>query len=199
MRPALSGSERASVHTIAVIVGCFAVFGLATHEPSTMSYALTVVAAGAALLALRREPLPPSICRAFPLLVAAHLAGGLIHIGDDVLYNTSFLLPAFEYDHLVHGSAVALATIAAWHVLVPDDLRSLAHRHALVLCLLAGLGLGAINETIEFLATLAHGGSHVGGYDNTGWDLVSNTVGALVGARLIGTKAVQCAPIAASC
>jgi hypothetical protein len=47
-----------------------------------------------------------------------------------------------------------------------------------VLCVLGGLGLGALNELIEFLATLAHSGSHVGGYENTGWDLLSNLVGA---------------------
>jgi hypothetical protein len=32
---------------------------------------------------------------------------------------------------------------------------------------------------VEFLSTLAHSGSHVGGYANTGWDLVCNTGGGL--------------------
>jgi hypothetical protein len=42
----------------------------------------------------------------------------------------------------------------------------------------AALGLGALNEMVEFLATLAHHGAHAGGYWNTGWDLVCNFIGA---------------------
>ena len=41
-----------------------------------------------------------------------------------------------------------------------------------------GLNDAAINEVIEFIATKAHSAAHIGGYDNTGWDLVSNTIGA---------------------
>jgi hypothetical protein len=40
------------------------------------------------------------------------------------------------------------------------------------------LGLGALNEMVEFIATLAHHGAHAGGYWNTGWDLVANFAGA---------------------
>ena len=38
---------------------------------------------------------------------------------------------------------------------------------------------------IEFLLTMAHHGAHVGGYENTGWDLVSNLVGAVAAWRLL--------------
>lgn len=51
--------------------------------------------------------------------------------------------------------------------------------------LIGWLGIGAINEMIEFGATVAHAGTHVGGYDNTGWDLVSNTLGALAAATAL--------------
>jgi len=53
------------------------------------------------------------------------------------------------------------------------------HRRELVILAVgAALGLGALNEVVEFLATLAHHGAHVGGYRNTGWDLVCNVIGA---------------------
>ena len=42
----------------------------------------------------------------------------------------------------------------------------------------AALGLGALNEMVEFIATLAHHGAHAGGYWNTGWDLIANFTGA---------------------
>jgi hypothetical protein len=44
----------------------------------------------------------------------------------------------------------------------------------------AGMGLGALNEVVEFVAVLTMPKTNVGGYVNTGWDLVANAVGALV-------------------
>ena len=38
---------------------------------------------------------------------------------------------------------------------------------------------------IEFFERSQQRARHVGGYTNTGWDLVSNTVGALVAAAVI--------------
>ena len=48
-----------------------------------------------------------------------------------------------------------------------------------------GMGLGSLNELIEFAATLTVPETNVGGYINTGWDLVSNCVGALTAVTLI--------------
>src|SRR5258707_11201948 len=47
-------------------------------------------------------------------------------------------------------------------------------RELVILAVGAALGLGALNEMVEFLATLAHHGSHAGGDLNTGWGLVCN-------------------------
>jgi hypothetical protein len=47
------------------------------------------------------------------------------------------------------------------------------------------MGLGAVNEVIEFAAVLLLPNTNVGGYMNTGWDLVANMVGSLVAAVLI--------------
>jgi hypothetical protein len=55
----------------------------------------------------------------------------------------------------------------------------------MVLAATAGMGLGALNEVVEFLATLALPNTNVGGYLNTGWDLVANLVGAAVAATII--------------
>ena len=43
-----------------------------------------------------------------------------------------------------------------------------------------GMGFGALNEVIEFAATLTVPETNVGGYRNTGWDLVSNLVGTSI-------------------
>ena len=44
----------------------------------------------------------------------------------------------------------------------------------------AALGFGALNEVVEFAATMLVPETNVGGYENTGWDLVSNLVGVLL-------------------
>jgi hypothetical protein len=38
---------------------------------------------------------------------------------------------------------------------------------------------------IEFIAVLTIEGTNVGGYENTGWDLVANLVGVVIAAFLI--------------
>ena len=50
----------------------------------------------------------------------------------------------------------------------------------LVLCGAAALGFGALNEVVEFTATMTMPNTNVGGYVNTGFDLVANLVGVSV-------------------
>ena len=54
----------------------------------------------------------------------------------------------------------------------------------LTLVAAAGMGLGALNEVIEFTAT-RFTDTNVGGYENTGWDLVYNALGAAIAALVI--------------
>jgi hypothetical protein len=50
---------------------------------------------------------------------------------------------------------------------------------------LAGMGLGALNEMLEFFVVLTIPDTNVGGYVNTGWDLVFNALGAAIAVVLI--------------
>ena len=59
----------------------------------------------------------------------------------------------------------------------------------LAICVAAGMGFGAANEVVEFIATRVLPETNVGGYENTGWDLVSNTAGCLIAAGLIHARA----------
>jgi len=47
------------------------------------------------------------------------------------------------------------------------------------------MGFGALNEVVEFIATLTIPETNVGDYINTGWDLVYNLLGCGVVAILI--------------
>ena len=129
-----------------------------------------------------------------------HMAGGLLPVpaswpinGDvRVLYSWWLIPNALKYDHVVHAFGFGTTTWACWQVL-RSILRSRSQPGAqvhptmgmLVLCAAAGLGFGALNEVVEFAATLLVPETNVGGYINTGWDLVANSVGASCAALLI--------------
>lgn len=185
---ALDRTERVALAvTVAALVG-FGVYGFALRMPTTGSYLFTVSAVAALVVALRRHAVAPPPALALALLATAHLAGGLIRVGDDVLYNASLGMRAIRYDHFVHASGVFLGILVLWTFFAPPPAQPTHRRGMIWILFLAGLGLGAINETVEFLTTLAHAGANVGGYRNTGWDLVSNVVGAVAAGLWVSNK-----------
>lgn len=127
----------------------------------------------------------------------AHMAGGLLtvpagwptHGGNRVLYSVWLIPGRLKYDHLVHAFGFGVTTWVCW-----QGLRGAFRRRGvvvypafglLVLAVAGGLGFGALNEVVEFVATLLVPETNVGGYENTGWDLVANAIGAMVAAGLI--------------
>ena len=113
-------------------------------------------------------------------------------ISDSRVLYTLWLVPErLKYDHIVHAYGFGVTTWVCW-----QGLKSAIHRRSgrtpaptfglLVLAAAAGLGFGALNEVIEFVATLIMPETGVGGYVNTGWDLVANAVGAVIAA--VGIK-----------
>lgn len=126
-----------------------------------------------------------------------HMAGGLMPIPaswprggeSNVLYNW-WLIPGWlKYDQLVHAYGFGLVTWICWQCLG----RALENRGTraeptaglLALCIAAGMGFGAANEVVEFAATQLLPGTNVGGYVNTGWDLVANMVGCMLAGATI--------------
>lgn len=133
---------------------------------------------------------------------ALHMAGGLVPVPEGwpingdirVLYSLWFVPGRLKYDQVVHAYGFGVTTWACWQALQAHlaaregiDRREIAPALGpLVLCAAAGLGFGAANEVVEFIATLTVPETNVGGYENTGWDLVANSVGAITAATLIG-------------
>ncbi len=123
-----------------------------------------------------------------------HMAGGLLRVPDSwptnngsVLYNL-WLVPGYiKYDQLVHAFGFGITTWLCWQGLraaVGERLRPTIG--LMILCAAGGMGFGAFNEVVEFVATLTIPNTNVGGYANTGWDLVANLIGSVVAAALIG-------------
>ena len=56
------------------------------------------------------------------------------------------------------------------------------------LALFGGLGFGALNEMIEFLITRVVPETNIGGFENTGWDLVANFTGSVLAALWVRAR-----------
>ncbi|MDX1578048.1 MAG: hypothetical protein R3266_06170 [Gemmatimonadota bacterium] len=128
----------------------------------------------------------------------AHMVGGLVPApegwptaagGQPVVYSLWIVPGRIKYDHLVHAWGFGTTTWVCWQGLAAALRRRGAEAvpsfGLLVLVAAAGLGFGALNEVVEFAATLLVPETNVGGYRNTGWDLVANLAGALVAVTAI--------------
>lgn len=184
-RPRYRRAEAVSLGVVAAAMVGFGGFGLATGAPSTVAYLVTVALVGALVVRAWTPDAPRLLAPGFAVMTVLHLAGGLVRVGHDVLYNASFASPALRYDHVAHAFGVLVGTIAVWALVARPAGLAWHGPGAVAVVVLAGLGLGALNETVEFLTTTLHHGSHVGGYTNTGWDLVSNVVGAVAAGRFL--------------
>lgn len=122
-----------------------------------------------------------------------HMLGGLTPIPSQwhkpdvsgVVYNWRIIPGFLKYDQAIHGFGVGLVTWLCWQVLASrvrsHDGSSLKPTPGmLTLCATAGMGFGSINEVVEFFAVLTLPETNVGGYHNTGWDLVANLVGSSI-------------------
>lgn len=121
-----------------------------------------------------------------------HMSGGGIRIKGDVLYNLHLIdlinsgeIYILKYDQFVHCFGFFIATLVVWHLLKPYLNKDSSHKVIYPLVVLGGMGLGALNEIIEFVATIIIPGTNVGGYVNNALDLVFNTIGAIIAVILI--------------
>lgn len=133
-----------------------------------------------------------------------HMAGGLVPLpagwaynGDQaVLYSWWIIPPEYlKYDQVVHAYGFGITTWLCWHGLraaiastgIPlSEVKPTLG--LLTLSAAGGMGFGALNEVVEFIAVLTIPNTNVGGYINTGWDLVSNLTGCVIAAVVLRLK-----------
>lgn len=111
-----------------------------------------------------------------------HLSGGLLPDpgGRGVLYDAWLLPGTLRFDQAVHAFGSIAATVASWQVLGTWlDLDRCLPRTQAVLAALMAMGKGGLNEALEFLAAIRVAGTYVGGFENTGWDLVFDLAGVI--------------------
>lgn len=150
---------------------------------------IAVVAALMVAVAIihRRFPLTLPTLWALLAWAALHMAGGMVPLPEPtgVLYNLWLIPPVLKYDQLVHAYGFGVTAWVCWQILrqtcrVPPT--SFVPLAASALC---SMGLGALNEEIEFAATKLVERTNVGDYENNAWDLVFNMTGAVIAVALI--------------
>lgn len=127
-----------------------------------------------------------------------HMAGGLIHMPESltengsqpVLYSWWLVRDWLKYDQVVHTYGFGITTWVCWQILRSNIRKQtgIEPEPSYGLCILSaagGMGFGALNEVVEFIATLTIPKTNVGGYNNTGWDLVFNLIGCALAAIII--------------
>jgi putative membrane protein len=174
--------------TLLYVAG-FLVFGAVAGRGATLVYAVWMVALLVAVALLdRRAHFSTGVLTGLSLWGFLHMAGGLLPVGDGVLYGV-WLLPFLRFDQLVHAFGFGVAGLAGREALgawLPGGAPTGGAGAAVVI--MAGLALGAVNEVLEFIATLLIPETNVGGYENTGWDLVANTVGSVAAGVAVGVR-----------
>jgi uncharacterized membrane protein YjdF len=146
------------------------------------------------MLVHRRVQLSAGLLWALSVWGLLHMAGGLVPVppglpynGEhDVLYSLWIIPDLLKYDQVVHAYGFGITTWACWEALSVGVRRSggvlRPSPGILTLCAAAGMGFGAFNEVVEFIAVLTIPNTNVGGYENTGWDLVANLLGCAIAA-----------------
>ena len=190
---------RRALITVGVFTGVYLVgFGalaLARGNGEFLFYiAVMLVLIGLVTVLDTRVRIPAPLLWALSVWGLLHVAGGTVPIptvladvqGQPVLYSLWLVPGLLRYDNIVHAYGFGVATLVC-HAAIRDllaDPDRVSFGLALAVALM-GLGLGALNELVEFAATRLIPETNVGGYVNTGWDLVANTVGASIAAALL--------------
>ena len=182
--------ERAHIAPLAVLLAVlipFSVwFGYRQNYEFLMYVAVIIFFGVVIALTNERVRYPLPILWGLVIWAILHLCGGGIRVGDGVLYGVMLVplsktLPILRYDQVVHIVGFGVATMLMYHLLAPLLRPDLQRWTALsIVIAMAGLGVGGLNEIIEFIATVVMPETGVGGYMNTALDLVADLVGAVL-------------------
>ncbi len=181
------------IFTLGYLVA-FSVYFIQTGNREFLLYVGVVMMVFALMFAtLQRTRFSYAVLVGMSLWGLLHMAGGGLVVNGAVLYSLR-LIPIFDrgdelfvlkFDQVVHFWGFGVTTLLAYDLL-RHYLNDRA-RYAVVypMVVLIGMGLGSLNEIVEFIAVLTFPETGVGGYGNTSLDMVFNTLGALTAAGVI--------------
>jgi uncharacterized membrane protein YjdF len=122
----------------------------------------------------------------FTVWLVMHMCGGFVRLAGVRLYDLTLLpiVPApyhiLRYDQFVHAACYFVITLLLGRVVTRRMNPQTGPALVRLLAVLAAMGVGAINEMIEFLAVAFLGAAQgVGDYTNNALDICCNGLGAL--------------------
>ena len=179
----------------AIALCAFTILFLSRESYEFILYIAVIVFFLALILATNRKvDYPNSVLWGLTAWALLHMSGGGLYIGGVKLYEI-ILIPLsdeyqiFRYDQFVHIVGFGVATLVMYFLIKPLLRPDLDRFVALsIVVVMAGLGVGALNEIVEFAATVIVPETGVGGYTNTSLDLVSDLVGAILALVIIRVR-----------
>ncbi|MEI4196027.1 hypothetical protein [Roseovarius sp. E0-M6] len=146
---------------------------------------------------LRSVEYPVSMLWALSAWGLLHMAGGGVPVAGSVLYSLQLfpITPAdgemqlLKYDQIVHAYGFGVTAWVLWYLMKRHFPMLMGTKTSLLYPALAAMGLGTVNEIIEFIAILSVPETNVGGYFNTALDLVFNALGAAIAMTIIAATA----------
>jgi len=187
--------KAAAIFTVAYIVA-FTAWFVSIGNYEFIVYVITMVALLLLVaLSLGKAEYTPLMLWALSVWGLLHMMGGSVPAGDSVLYNLRLVsvveterLFILKYDQFVHAYGFGVTAWVLHHLLTRHFPETRGTATALVYPALGAMGLGAVNEIIEFSAVLMVPDTNVGGYINTALDLCFNAFGAVVAVTLLGLR-----------
>ena len=177
-----------ALFTVCYVLAFTAWFVLSGNYEFVVYVVTMVILIGMIGRSLRSAEYPAPMLWALSAWGLLHMAGGGVPVDGSVLYSMQVLritpengeLTLLKYDQIVHAYGFGVTAWVLWHLMQRHfpDLRGT--KTLLVFPALAAMGLGALNEIVEFVAVLSVPETNVGGYLNTALDLVFNAAGAII-------------------
>ena len=195
MLKSIKPAEKAVAGFVLLYLALFSVWFFSIGNNEFIIYIVTMlVLMGLIGSTLRVGEYPTPMLWALALWGLLHCAGGGVPVGDTVLYAAQVIplvgngdseMTLLKYDQLVHALGFAITAWVLWHVLTRHYPDTRGTWTAYAFPALASMGLGAVNEIIEFSAVVIVQDTGVGGYVNTALDLCFNGAGALIAVVMI--------------
>ena len=126
-----------------------------------------------------------------------HMLGGGLYIKGTRLYNYILFdiysgeipgMQILKYDQFMHFYTYIVITFILFYIIKNYLKKDVNWLVIFSILILASVGVGAINEIIEFIPVVFFDNTGVGGYHNTLLDIIFNTLGAIVGVIWLNWK-----------
>jgi len=173
--------------TSSLILAFFLVYFIATKNSEFIVYTIIVLLlAWLVIGTMKNLQLPNIVLWGLLAWATMHLAGGAFSFFGTRLYDTIFIAIVGEpynilrYDQLIHIFGFGVATLTVYFLIKPKLKPNHKWVALSIVLVMAGTGLGALNEILEFMTTVISPVTGVGGYINNSVDLVSNLIGAVI-------------------